>query len=116
MKFDLKGLSRKELEKLRADIDKALGRLAEAEKKAALAAAEKVAQAHGYSLKELTSGAPVKKPVVKTAAAKKDGRAKVAPKFRNPANEKETWTGRGRKPKWVEAHLASGGALEDITI
>lgn len=26
----------------------------------------------------------------------------------------ETWTGRGKKPKWVEHHLASGGTLEDI--
>lgn len=27
--------------------------------------------------------------------------AKVAPKYRNPATE-ETWTGRGKAPKWIE--------------
>lgn len=34
------------------------------------------------------------------AAAVKTG-AKVAPKYRNPATE-ETWTGRGKAPKWIE--------------
>jgi DNA-binding protein H-NS len=28
----------------------------------------------------------------------------------------DTWTGRGRKPKWVEALLESGKTLEDIEI
>ena len=50
MKFDLKALTRKELEKLRGDIEKALDKIADVEKKAALAAAEKAARAYGYSL------------------------------------------------------------------
>ncbi|MCX7660857.1 H-NS histone family protein [Caldimonas sp.] len=40
---------------------------------------------------------------------------KVAPKYRNPATG-ETWTGRGRQPKWVEAALASGKQLSDFAI
>lgn len=28
--------------------------------------------------------------------------AKVAPKYRNPANASETWTGRGREPLWIK--------------
>jgi len=28
----------------------------------------------------------------------------------------DTWTGRGRKPKWVEKHLASGKSLDEIAI
>lgn len=28
----------------------------------------------------------------------------------------DTWTGRGRKPKWVEDYLASGGSLETIQV
>jgi DNA-binding protein H-NS len=35
----------------------------------------------------------------KSSAAKTG--AKVAPKYRNPATE-ETWTGRGKAPKWIE--------------
>lgn len=125
MKFDLKNLNRRQLERLRADVDKALDRIAETEKKEALKAAEKAAKAHGYSLAELT-GKPVKAPAEKPATPRKapraaakntsDGRAKVAPKFRNPDNHDETWSGRGRAPKWVEAHIAKGGAKEDLAI
>jgi DNA-binding protein H-NS len=122
MKVDLKGMTRRQLERLRADVDKALARLDEAEKKEALKAAEKAAKAYGYSLKELTGGtakapAAKKEPTVRTAKKTNgDGRAKVAPKFRNPNNKDETWSGRGRAPKWVEAHLAAGGAKEDLAI
>lgn len=49
--------------------------------------------------------------------AKKKGKTgKVAPKYRNPKNHNETWTGRGRKPKWVENFIEYGGKMEDITI
>lgn len=41
---------------------------------------------------------------------------KVAPKYRNPANKSETWTGRGRQPKWVAAALKSGKKIEDLAI
>jgi DNA-binding protein H-NS len=41
------------------------------------------------------------------------GRAKIAMKYQSGTN---FWSGRGRKPKWVEAHLAKGGKLEDILI
>jgi DNA-binding protein H-NS len=120
MKIDLKGKTRKELEKLRNDVDKALAKVAETEKKAALAAAEKAARAHGFSLSELSgvkAGKTAAKPAAKKPARRSgDGRAKVAPKYQNPANKDEKWSGRGRKPKWVEAHLASGGKLEDIAI
>ena len=41
---------------------------------------------------------------------------KVAPKYRNPANKTETWTGRGRKPLWIIALLKSGKKPEDFAI
>ena len=41
--------------------------------------------------------------------------SKVAPKYRNKATG-ETWTGRGRQPKWVEQALASGKTLEELAI
>lgn len=41
--------------------------------------------------------------------------SKVAPKYRNPATG-DTWTGRGRQPKWVEAALAGGKQLSDFAI
>lgn len=41
--------------------------------------------------------------------------SKVSPKYRNPATG-ETWTGRGKRPKWVGAHLESGGNLDSFLI
>lgn len=116
MKINLKGMTRKELQKLKADIDKALVRVEETEKRKALQAAEKAAKAMGYSLSELEGLKSATK--AKTARPKKasDGRAKVAPKYRNPNDPDETWTGRGRKPKWVVAYQSGGGSLDDILI
>lgn len=41
--------------------------------------------------------------------------SRVAPKYRNKATG-ETWTGRGLKPKWLQAALNGGAKLEDFTI
>lgn len=41
--------------------------------------------------------------------------APVAPKYRNPATN-ETWTGRGKQPRWLAAELASGKTLESFAI
>ena len=40
---------------------------------------------------------------------------KVAPKYRNPADKSQTWTGRGRMPLWV-AELYEAGTLEKALI
>jgi DNA-binding protein H-NS len=41
--------------------------------------------------------------------------SKVAAKYRNAATG-ESWTGRGLKPKWMTAALASGAKIEDFAI
>lgn len=41
---------------------------------------------------------------------------KVPPKYRNPNDASQTWTGRGRKPIWVEDALKKGKKLEDLAI
>ena len=40
----------------------------------------------------------------------------VLPKYRNPANPGETWSGRGKRPVWVVAQLKSGKELDDLAI
>jgi DNA-binding protein H-NS len=39
----------------------------------------------------------------------------VPPKYRNPADPQQTWTGRGRSPQWVQA-LREAGALDSALI
>src|SRR3712207_1940232 len=45
-----------------------------------------------------------------------DQRHAVAAKYQNPDNPSEKWSGRGRKPKWVEEKLAQGRELSDLAI
>jgi len=40
----------------------------------------------------------------------------VFPKFRNPEQPSETWTGRGKKPRWLIEQLKSGKQLDDFRI
>ncbi len=43
-------------------------------------------------------------------------RGPVPPKYRNPNDPSQTWTGRGRQPKWVSELLAGGFTLDQLRI
>lgn len=51
----------------------------------------------------------------KRATTSKLAGRKVAPKYRNPADKTQTWTGRGRMPAWA-AELSEAGKLEKALI
>ena len=40
----------------------------------------------------------------------------VSPKYRNPDQPSETWSGRGKQPRWLVAQLRSGRRIEDFSI
>ena len=120
MSIDLRNLSAKELGAL---IEKAKQQQSRLAKRTPIATVRskitKFAKAEGYTLEELfgMSGNRGAK-----AAAKPSSRAgrklgKVAPKYRNPANPKETWTGRGKQPRWMAELTAKGNKKpEDFLI
>lgn len=107
MNVDLDTMDRKGLERLRKDVDRALDKLADRERKAALAAAEKAAAEHGYKLSELTSNGDGKS---------RKGASKGVPKYRNPDDANQTWTGKGRRPRWIVEAEAAGRPLSDFEI
>lgn len=41
---------------------------------------------------------------------------KVVPKYRNPTNPSETWSGRGKQPRWLVAQIKNGQSLERFLI
>ena len=41
---------------------------------------------------------------------------RVLPKYQNPKNPAETWSGRGKQPHWVQAQLKAGKKLEHFLI
>jgi DNA-binding protein H-NS len=122
MSIDLSGLSAKELGALIKNAKKQQTIVA---KRPALtkvrAQLSKLAKANGYTLEEVAGvAAPTRGRAGKAtkAAPAKPVRVlgKVAPKYRNPANPKETWTGRGKQPRWLAAHTTKGKKLEDFLI
>jgi DNA-binding protein H-NS len=110
MSKDLNSMSRGELEKLRADVDKALESLEARKKAEAMKAIAAVAKEHGFTVDEVLGGASVAKTRGRKAA--KSGEAK----YRNPANPSQTWTGRGRQPGWIKEGLAAGKSAADFAI
>ncbi|MDX8353976.1 H-NS histone family protein [Cognatiyoonia sp. IB215182] len=114
MKHDLKAMTRKELEKLLADIDKQLARVEGKERKLALAAAERAMKKHGFSLADITGtdGTP-KKATRKTAKKPKNS---GKPKYANPNDKKQTWTGKGRRPDWFLKAMEAGKTPEELTV
>jgi len=40
----------------------------------------------------------------------------VVPKYQNPAKPFETWSGRGKQPRWLVALLNSGKQIDDFRI
>ena len=123
MTIDLEGLSPKQLAAVIAQAKKRQNALS---KRKPIAAVRKkliaLARADGYTIAELfgngstraaTPAAAAPK-VRKSAKGRKLG--KVAPKYRNPANPKETWTGRGKHPRWMAALIAKGKKADDFLI
>lgn len=41
---------------------------------------------------------------------------RVFPKYRNPDEPSETWSGRGKQPRWLAAALQTGRSIEEFVI
>lgn len=78
---------------------------------AARAAAEKAAAEYGYTLSQIMAAPPKKrsqKPKSRVAAS--------SPKYRNPADQSQTWAGKGRPPGWYKAAIEAGETPESMKI
>lgn len=110
MKDNLQGLiadsSIAELESVIAQAKKQIEERKETELNNARIQVRELAASLGVSLEDLM--------VEPTKVARTSKKAEV--KYRNPANQEETWTGRGKQPKWLVAKLESGSTLEDFAV
>lgn len=104
MAINLHDMSLKELKDLHGQVTKAIATFEDRKKKEALAELEEKARELGFSLSELTG----------TSAPRK--RAPASAKYANPADASDTWSGRGRKPRWFDAAIKSGKKPEDMAI
>ncbi|GAB1378117.1 MULTISPECIES: H-NS family nucleoid-associated regulatory protein [Pararhodobacter] len=102
--IELESLSLKELKQLQKDVDAAITEFKDRERRKALAEVEAFARERGLTAADLTE------------LSSKRTRKSAAPKYANPADPSQTWTGRGRRPRWVEAAFAEGKTLDDMAI
>lgn len=107
--MDLTTLTTAQLRDLQQQIPAELKRREHQEKADILNEVRAFAKARGYAIEDLISGKEVKTKGV-TAGTK------VKVKYRHPQDASLEWTGRGRKPKWVEAWLASGASLDALLV
>lgn len=95
----LEKMSYAELVALGRQIEKAMVERQQAERAALRQKMIDMARQHGFDLRELLDG------------RRKGG--SVAPKYRDPKNPENTWTGRGRMPKWMVAATKGGKARKE---
>jgi DNA-binding protein H-NS len=76
----------------------------------------KLAKASGYTIESLFGAAPAAKKASKAVAKAGRKLGKVPAKYRNPADPKETWSGRGKQPRWLAELTAKGKKPEDFLI
>ena len=105
---DISNLSVEELRKLTAEAEA----LIESKKDEAVEEAYnqivKIAESAGMTLEQFIEYGSHKR--------QKTTRKAVEPRYRNKSNSAETWTGRGKQPRWLVAELDKGAKLEDFLI
>ena len=109
---DLEGLTETELRELLRSAERLLSERVAQRAKATLKEARRMAAEVGFEATFTKLGKAADGATGKPASP----RGPAARKYRNPENPNETWAGRGRPPKWVQAALESGQALEDLAI
>jgi DNA-binding protein H-NS len=103
--FDISKLELSELKQLSRDITNALDGYATNKRRECLKELKEVAKKHGFTLEDFTR--PTAENAIKMAPV---------PKYHNPADPSQTWTGRGRKPAWIISGLDAGKQLADFAI
>jgi len=99
---NLDKMSLKEMRDLQDKLARAIVTARERERTEVKQKVEAMVQGAGFNMNELFSGR---------------GRAKsTVAKYANPDDRTETWTGRGRKPNWLNQKLQKGAKIDDFAI
>jgi len=104
--MDLSQLSLTELHDLVTRAQKELAERQKAERRQVMADIRALAESVGLGVNFLEEEKP---------SGSLKGR-KVAPKYRNPHNPEQTWSGRGMKPRWLAELLEQGRDIQEFAI
>lgn len=108
MSLDINSLSIIELERLKQEANTLIEAKKEQSLDEAYSRIVQFAQGVGLTLEELVAWGAKKtdQPVRKS----------VKPRYQNPDNPNETWTGRGKQPRWLADKIKAGAKPEDFLI
>ncbi len=123
MSIDVNSLSAKELECPDQQGQEAQDHAGQAQARAVVTQEADRARPRPRAIRSPNCSAPAAAadaaPRRRTRARSNKGRkplGKVAPKYRNPANAAETWSGRGKQPRWLAAYTGAGRSLDEFLI
>jgi DNA-binding protein H-NS len=104
MAINLKRLTPKQLDDLTRQIEAHKSERRSSHVAVLRAKAEAMARAEGLTLADVFPQSGQKR------------RGTVAPKYRNPTDPSQTWSGRGRQPRWFKAALRKGKTERSLLI
>ena len=99
-RLNLDKMSYAELSELRSNVERMMLEKQSSERSALRQKMAEMAEAAGMSLDALLGRG-------------RKGKGSVAPKYRDPKNPDNTWTGRGRMPLWMVAATKASKAKKD---
>ena len=108
MKPDISELSVEELKRLQVEAEALIVSKKDQAIEDAYDQIVAIADGLGFSIEELLELGEQKR--------KKTTRKAIEPRYRNKNNPADTWTGRGKQPRWLVAELEKGAKLEDFLI
>lgn len=116
MNIDVEKLNLRELESLlsaaerRKQLLSSRRPIASVRRKAVALAAQ-----YGYTIEDLYGVRPVAEAAGKKRTPRRKA-SKVAAKYRDPDNKRNTWSGRGRMPRWLAQKTKYGRSVADFLI
>jgi DNA-binding protein H-NS len=108
--LQLEAMSVDELWELHEQVSQVLSLRIIAEKQQLEQRLEQLNQAHQFGV------SPEERPRRKDAAKGRRFYPKVYPKYQNPQEPSETWSGRGKQPRWLVKALQTGKKIDDFRI
>jgi DNA-binding protein H-NS len=101
----LESMDLESLKELRIKLDRTIASYESRKRREALSAMEQVAREHGFKLAELLG----------EGRSGKGRKSTSRPaKYVNPADPEQTWSGRGRRPRWINDAFRSGRVLDEL--
>lgn len=106
--MEVSGLSLEELRKVEKQVKDAIQARYEQEKEDLKRQIRELAKRAGTTVEELFG--------TSKGGSRSSKGGKVAPRYRDPADANNTWTGRGRMPSWLQTKVDKGAKKEDFLI